>query len=34
MQKINNNLEINYCVELFKKTKDKEIKDIIDKNFN
>ena len=34
MQKINDNLEINYCEELFKKTKDKEIKDIIDKNFN
>ena len=33
MEKINDNLEINYCEELFKKTKDKEIKDIIDKNF-
>ena len=34
MKKINDNLEIDYCEELFKKTKDKEIKNIIDKNFN
>ena len=32
--KINDNLEINYCENLFKKTKDEEIKQIIDKAFD
>lgn len=31
IEKINNNLAINYCANLFKKTKDEEIKQIIDK---